>query len=80
MILTDEIIDELGEVFNKRVSKLESVLHEREDRRAAIDTAKIVFRMIEVRRDRAVRIHKNVNLCGAIAAVASTLLIVAVMI
>ena len=72
--------DELREVIDNRVVMLESVLSEREDRRAAIDTAKLASRMLEVRHDRAVRIHKNVNLGSAIAAVASTLLIVAVMI
>ncbi len=72
--------DELRQVINKRVTLLETVLREREERRAAIDTAKLASRMLEVRRDRAVRIHKNVNLGSAVAAVASTLLIVAVMI
>ncbi len=72
--------DELRHVINKRVSMLETVLRDREERRAAIDTAKLASRMLEVRRDRAVRIHKNVNLGSALAAVASTLLIVAVMI
>ena len=72
--------DELRDVINKRVMLLETVLREREERRAAIDTAKLASRMLEVRRERAVRIHKNVNLGSAIAAVASTLLIVAVMI
>ncbi len=72
--------DELREVIDNRVVMLETVLSEREDRRAAIDTAKLASRMLEVRHDRAVRIHKNVNLGSAIAAVASTLLIVAVMI
>lgn len=72
--------DELREVINKRVMLLETVLREREERRAAIDTAKLASRMLEVRRERAVRIHKNVNVGSAIAAVASTLLIVSVMI
>ncbi len=72
--------DELRQVINKRVTLLETVLREREERRAAIDTAKLASRMLEVRRHRAVRIHKNVNLGSAIAAVASTMLIVAVMI
>ncbi len=72
--------DELRQVIDRRVTLLETVLREREERRAAIDTAKMASRMLEVRRDRAVRIHKNVNLGSAVAAVASTLLIVAVMI
>ena len=72
--------DELRHVIDKRVTLLETVLREREDRRAAIDTAKLASRMLEVRRDRAVRIHKNVNLGSALAALASTMLIVAVMI
>lgn len=72
--------DELRQVINRRVTLLETVLRERDDRRAAIDTAKLASRMLEVRRDRAVRIHKNVNLGSALAAIASTMLIVAVMI
>lgn len=72
--------DELRDVINRRVMLLETVLREREERRAAIDTAKLASRMLEFRRERAVRIHKNVNMGSAIAAVASTLLIVAVMI
>jgi ATP:corrinoid adenosyltransferase len=72
--------DELRDVINKRVMMLETVLRERDERRAAIDTAKLATRMLEVRRHRAVRIHKNVNLGSALAALASTLLIVAVMI
>ncbi len=72
--------DELRQVINRRVTLLETVLQEREERRAAIDTAKLASRMLEVRHGRAVRIHKNVNLGSALAAVASTLLIVAVMI
>ena len=72
--------DELRDVINKRVTLLKTVLQERDERRAAIDTAKLASRMLEVRRERAVRIHKNVNVGSAIAAVASTLLIVAVMI
>ena len=72
--------DELRQVIAKRVMLLETVLRERDERRAAIDTAKLASGMLEVRRKRAVRIHKNVNLGSAIAAVASTLLIVAVMI
>ena len=72
--------DELRQVINRRVTLLETVLREREERRAAIDTAKLASRMLEVRHDRAVRIHKNVNLGSALAAVASTMLIVAVMI
>jgi len=72
--------DELRQVINKRVTLLETVLQEREERRAAIDTATLASRMLEVRRHRAVRIHKNVNLGSALAAIASTMLIVAVMI
>lgn len=72
--------DELRDVIDRRVMLLETVLKERNQRRAAIDTAKLASRMLEIRRDRAVRIHKNVNLGSALAAVASTLLIVVVMI
>jgi len=59
--------DELRHVINKRVTLLETVLRERDYRRTAIDTAKLASRMLEARRDRAVRIHKNVKLVSTVA-------------
>lgn len=71
---------ELRQVITRRVELLETVLRDREDRRAAIDTARLASRMLDLRRERALRIQKRVNFGSALAAVASTLLIVAVMV
>ncbi len=72
--------DELRGVIAKRVHMLETVLREREERRAALDTARLASRMLDIRRERAVRIQKRVNFGSAVAALASTMLIVAVMV
>jgi hypothetical protein len=72
--------NDLRAVIARRVELLETVLRDREDRRAAIETARLASRMLELRRDRALRIQKRVNFGSAMAAVASTLLIVAIMI
>lgn len=71
---------ELRQVITRRVELLETVLRDREDRRAAIDTARLASRMLDLRRERALRIRKRVNFGSTLAAVASTMLIVAVMI
>ena len=71
---------ELRQVITRRVELLETVLRDREDRRAAIDTARLASRMLDLRRERALRIQKRVNFGSALAAVASTMLIVAVMV
>ncbi len=72
--------NQLRQVITRRVEMLETELREREDRRAAIETARLASRMLEIRRDRAIRIQRRVNFGSAMAAVASTFLIVAVMI
>ncbi len=71
---------ELRQVISRRVELLENVLREREDRRAAIETARLASRMLDLRRKRALRIQRRVNIGSTLAAVASTFLLVAVMI
>ena len=71
---------ELRQVITRRVELLETVLRDREDRRAAIDTARLASRMLDLRRERALRIQKRVNFGSALAAIASTMLIAAVMV
>jgi hypothetical protein len=71
---------ELRQVITRRVELLETVLRGRDERRAAIDTARLASRMLDLRRERALRIQKRVNFGSALAAVASTMLIVAVMV
>ena len=71
---------ELRQVIARRVELLETVLRDRKDRREVIDTARLASRMLDLRRERALRIRKRVNFGSALAAVASTMLIVAVMV
>lgn len=72
--------DELRKVISRRVQMLDTVLREREERRAAIETAKLAARMLDLRRERALTIRKRVDIGSAIAAVACTMLIFVVMI
>ena len=71
---------ELRSVIASRVDMLETELKEREQRRAAIRTAKLAAKIYDIRHERSRRIHKTVNVGSAIAAVASTLLIIIVMV
>ena len=71
---------ELRQVIARRVELLETVLRDRKNCREAIDTARLASRMLDLRRERALRIRKRVNFGSALAAVASTMLIVAVMV
>ena len=71
---------ELRDVIGTRVELLENELRGREERRQAIDTANSASHILDFRRERARRIHRKVNMGSAIAAVASTFLIVAVMV
>ncbi|MGB0632424.1 MAG: hypothetical protein ACPGRZ_17175 [Alphaproteobacteria bacterium] len=71
---------ELRDVIGSRVALLEHELYEREARRAALDEAKAASRILDLRRERAKRIHRNVNIGSSVAAVASTFLLVAVMV
>jgi hypothetical protein len=72
--------DELRAVIKKRVDLLENVLKDREQRRAAMDTANMAGKLLDIRRERAVRIHKTVNAGSYWAAAATTLLLFVVMI
>ncbi|MEX2453559.1 MAG: hypothetical protein WD470_02580 [Rhodospirillaceae bacterium] len=71
---------ELREVISSRVSMLETELRAREERRQAIETAQTAARILDIRRERAKRIHRNVNFGSALAAAAGTFLIVFVMV
>lgn len=71
---------ELRNVISDRVRMLQTELTEREARREAIDTAQMANKLLESRRERAIRIQRQVNMGSAFAAVASTFLIVAVMV
>ena len=71
---------ELRSVIASRVDMLETELKEREQRREAIRTAKLAAKIYDIRHERSCRIHKTVNVGSAIAAVASTLLIIIVMV
>ena len=71
---------ELREVIGSRVALLENELRGREERRDALNTAKTASRILDFRRERAQRIYRHVNYGSAMAAVASTMFIVAVMV
>lgn len=71
---------ELRGVISSRVALLEKELRDREERRAALETARTASQILDYRRERAKRIHRTVNFSSACAAVASTMLIVAVMV
>lgn len=71
---------ELREVISSRVTLLETELRERDERREAIQEARAASKILDLRRERAKRIHRHVNFGSALAAVASTLAIVVVMV
>jgi len=52
---------ELRDVIGSRVALLENELRGREERRAAIDTAKSASQILDFRRERAKRIHRQVT-------------------
>lgn len=68
--------DELRQVIRERVDLLETVLREREQRRAALETARLASRILDYRRERSRRLHRHVNLGSTLAAALTTLLIV----
>lgn len=70
---------ELRNVISSRIALLENELSERGERRAAIDTVRTASKMLDIRRERAKRINRKVNMGSALAAVASTFLIVFIM-
>jgi hypothetical protein len=71
--------NELRNVIGTRLSLLGNELRGRAERREAIDTAQLASHILDFRCERAKRIHRQVNRGSAIAAIASTLLIVAIM-
>ena len=71
---------ELRDVIGSRVALLENELHEREARRAALNEVQAASRILDLRRERAKRIHRNVNIGSSVAAVASTFLLVPIMV
>ena len=72
--------DDLRKVIADRVQLLEGILREREERREALETARMASKLLNIRRERAIRIHRQVDFGSTLAAVASTVLLVAVMI
>jgi hypothetical protein len=71
---------ELREVIARRVHLLETVLRDRADRRAAIETAKMAGKLLDIRRERAVRIHRTVNTSSWWAAAATMCLMFVVLV
>lgn len=71
---------ELRGVISDRVALLEGILREREERREALQTARMASKLLNIHRERSIRIRRQVDFGSTLAAVASTLLIVAVMI
>ena len=71
---------ELRDVIGSRVALLEHELHEREARRISLEEAKAASRILDLRRERAKRIHRNVNIGSSVAAVASTFMLVSIMV
>lgn len=64
--------DELRAVIASRAEMLNTVLREREDRRAAIQTARLAGKLYDIRHLRARRIYRQVNIGSVIAAMLCT--------
>ena len=64
--------DDLRQVISSRVELLQSVLREREQRREALETAQMAFKILDLRRDRAVELKHHVNVGSAVAAAVAT--------
>ena len=69
--------EQLRGVITERVQLLESVLKEREDRVAAIEEAQLAQRVLEIRRQRARRIRRKVNIGSSLIAAMFTGVVVA---
>ena len=65
--------DELRQVISRRVELLQSVLREREQRRAALETAQMASKILDIRRDRVVELQRHVNVGSAVAAAVATI-------
>ena len=71
--------NELRNVITDRVHMLDTVLQEREERAAAIEDAMLAQRILEVRRARARRIRRKVNIGSSLMAAMITGLVIASM-
>ena len=60
--------EQLRGVITERVQLLDSVLKEREERAAAIEEAQLAQRVLAVRRQRARRIRRKVNIASSLIA------------
>lgn len=60
--------DELRALVASRVTMLENVLKEREQRREALETARLAASLLEIRRERSEAIRRHVNAWSAVAA------------
>ncbi len=69
--------NQLRSVITERVDLLDSVLKEREERAAAIEEAQLAQRVLEVRRQRARRIRRKVNIGSSLIAAMFTGVVVA---
>jgi hypothetical protein len=69
--------EELRALIARRVELLETTLKEREARRKALEEANMASKILDLRRERAKRIYRQVNVGSMIAAIASSILIVA---
>jgi hypothetical protein len=62
--------DELRDLVQSRIRMLDSVMTEREQKKAAIETARLAAGVLEIRRERAHSIRRRVDAWSAAAAVA----------
>lgn len=69
--------EELRRVIEDRVKMLDTVLKEREERATAIEEAKLAQRVLEIRRQRARRIRRKVNIGSSLVAAMFTGFVVA---
>lgn len=64
--------DELRAVIASRAEMLNTVLRDREERRAAIQTARLAGKLYDIHHQRARRIYRQVNIGSVIAAMLCT--------
>ena len=69
--------DQLREVIDDRIEMLDGVLKERKSRAAAIEEAMLAQRVLEIRRQRARRIRRKVNIGSSLIAAMFTGVVVA---
>ncbi len=68
---------QLHSVITERVHMLDTVLKERGERTAAIEDAMLAQRVLEIRRARAKRIRRKVNIGSSVAAAMFTSVVIA---